>query len=153
MPILKPMENGTHGRVWYTDKPNNIAFSCFVRSDCSLKQIEGITLKIANLIKEVFQELYDITLEIKLPNDIVYHNKKIGGILVETKVSGNRVKYMVIGIGINTNQEKFNEELQQIASSLYREFNKIIDNHQVMKRFFEMLEQELLERKLFVTKI
>ena len=97
--------------------------------------------------------MYDITLEIKLPNDIVYHNKKIGGILVETKVSGNRVKYMVIGIGINTNQETFNEELQQIASSLYREFNKIIDNHQVMKRFFEMLEQELLQRKLFVTKI
>lgn len=142
------MQSGTHGRVWYTDETNNIAFSCFIQTDCSLEQMDGITTKIAKLIKEVFQELYEICLEIKLPNDLVYHNKKIGGILVETKVSGDRVKNMVIGIGINTNQEKFKEELQDIASSVRIEFNKTIDNHQVIKRFFELLEEELLERKL-----
>lgn len=142
------MENGTHGRVWYTDKPNNIAFSCFVKTNCSLDQIEGITVELANLIKEVFQELYNITLEIKLPNDMVYNHKKIGGILVETKVSGDMVKYMVIGIGINTNQEKMKEELQEIASSIRIEFHKTIDNNQVIKRFFELLEKTLLQRKL-----
>ena len=142
------MENGTHGRVWYTDKPNNIAFSCFIKTNCSLDQIEGITVELANLIKEVFQELYNITLGIKLPNDMVYNHKKIGGILVETKVSGDMVKYMVIGIGINTNQEKMKEELQEIASSIRIEFHKTIDNNQVIKRFFELLEKTLLQRKL-----
>ncbi len=142
------MGNGTHGRVWHTDETGNIAFSCFIKTNCSLDQIEGITVELANLIKEVFQELYNITLGIKLPNDMVYNHKKIGGILVETKVSGDMVKYMVIGIGINTNQEKMKEELQEIASSIRIEFHKTIDNNQVIKRFFELLEKTLLQRKL-----
>ena len=41
-----------------------------------------------------------IKLNIKNPNDIFYNGKKLGGILTETKVSGEIVKDLVIGIGI-----------------------------------------------------
>lgn len=47
---------------------------------------------------EVFEKLYHIALSIKTPNDLVCNGKKIGGILTETKLQGNMVKYMVIGI-------------------------------------------------------
>lgn len=47
---------------------------------------------------EVFKKLYDIALEIKFPNDIIYNGKKLGGILTETKLKGDLVKDIVIGI-------------------------------------------------------
>lgn len=47
---------------------------------------------------EVFEKLYHISLSIKTPNDLVYNGKKIGGILTETKLKGEIVKYMVVGI-------------------------------------------------------
>lgn len=89
---------GTHGRKWYTDEKNNIAFSFLLEPNCEIEKLEGITLEIAETILEVFRNLYHITLAIKFPNDIVYQDKKIGGILTETKLNGKIVKYMVVGI-------------------------------------------------------
>ena len=44
-----------------------------------------------------------INSRIKLPNDIYYDNKKIGGILFENKLS----KYTIIGVGLNINNTKY----------------------------------------------
>lgn len=89
---------GTHGRKWYTEDGNNIAFTFFIKSNCEISNLEGITIEIAKMWVEVFKKLYGISLEIKFPNDLVYQGKKIGGILTETKIVGEIVKYMVIGI-------------------------------------------------------
>lgn len=89
---------GTHGRKWYTEEKNNIAFSFLLEPNCEIEKLEGFTLEIAETIIAVFRNLYDISLAIKFPNDIVYQDKKIGGILTETKLKGKIVKYMVVGI-------------------------------------------------------
>lgn len=69
-----------------------------IKANCDIKKLEGITLEIAEIMVEVFKKLYDISLEIKFPNDIVYQGKKLGGILTETKLNGKIVKDMVVGI-------------------------------------------------------
>lgn len=92
------MGNGTHGRKWYTDEENNLAFSFLVEANCEIERLEGLTLEIAKTMLEVFQKLYHVSLSIKSPNDLMYQGKKIGGILTETKLQGKIVKYIVIGI-------------------------------------------------------
>lgn len=92
------MENGTHGRKWYTDEENNIAFSVLIEPNCEIEKLEGLTLEIAEIMIAVFKRLYGISLAIKSPNDLVYQGKKLGGILTETKLKGEIVKYVVIGI-------------------------------------------------------
>ena len=57
-----------------------------------------MTMEIAKTMVEVFQRLYGITLDIKFPNDIVYRNKKVGGILTQTKSKGDLVTDLVVGI-------------------------------------------------------
>lgn len=89
---------GTHGRKWYTDEKDNIAFSFALEVNCEVQKLEGITVEIAKTIVEVFNKLYGILLEIKFPNDLVYQGKKLGGILTQTKIKGKLVKYVVIGI-------------------------------------------------------
>ena len=134
---------GTHGRTWYTQEPNNIAFSFGIEANFNIKKLEGITTKIASIIVDIMQKNYKIKLNIKHPNDIVYNNKKIGGILTGTKVIGEEVKYLVIGIGINTNQEKFANEIKQIATSIKKEFAIEIDTKDFIAKFCNEFEKEI----------
>lgn len=145
MQIYKQMESGTHGRVWHTDQTNNIAFSFLINANCKVEQIEGITIEIANTILETFKVLYNIKLEIKYPNDIVVKGKKIGGILTETKTQGEFVRNIVIGIGINTNQEKFTKEIEETASSIKNEFGLNVKNMEVINKFCELFETKIIK--------
>lgn len=108
--------------------------------------LEGFTREIAETILEVFQKLYDIRLNIKEPNDIIFQDKKIGGILTETKTKGEEVKHIVVGIGINTNKKKFSEDIQEIATSIKNEFNKDIDNIKVISEFCNLIEPKIIKR-------
>ncbi len=139
---------GTHGRVWNTEQKNNIAFSIFIKVNCNISKLEGITIQIAKELVQVFYELYNIKLDIKEPNDIVYKNKKIGGILTQTKLEGENVKYIVLGIGINTNLEEIPKSLQKIASSIKIEFNKKVENEKVIAEFLNKLEKTIIEKEL-----
>ena len=137
---------GTHDRIWYTDEENNIAFSFLIKMDCNIKKIEGITIKIAQIILEVFKNLYNIELQIKVPNDIVYNGKKLGGILTQTKVIRENVKYLVVGIGINTEKENFNDNIKNIATSIKKEFGIYIDTKEFITQFCNEFEKEILKR-------
>ena len=137
---------GTHGRKWYTDKENNIAFSFFVQLDCNISKLTGITTKIAEIILETFKEKYNICLQIKSPNDIMYNNKKLGGILTETKIIGENVKYLVIGIGINTSQQEFTQDIQNIATSIKKEFNIDVDSEEIIAEICNKIEEQIINK-------
>lgn len=135
---------GTHGRIWHTDNENNIAFSFFVQLDCNITKLTGITTKIAEIIVETFKEKYNIELDIKSPNDIMHNNKKLGGILTETKMVGENVKYLVVGIGINTSKEHFTDDIKDIATSIKKEFNIDIDTQEVIAEICNKIEEQII---------
>ena len=137
---------GTHGRVWHTDETGNVAFSMYIETNCNIEQIEGITLEIAEVIVNIFKEKYNIELEIKPPNDIVYNNKKIGGILTECQTICKNVKNLVIGIGINLIQENFREDIENIATSIKKEFGIKIDNLELIMQFCNKFEKIIKRR-------
>ena len=127
---------GTHGRTWYTTQKGNIAFSIGLELNKSIKDLENITIEIAEIILEVFEKMYQINLQIKHPNDIMMNNQKVGGILTETKLQGEIVKYLVIGIGINTNNE-------EISTSIKREFGIEIDNSKIINGICQRIGEKL----------
>lgn len=137
---------GTHGRKWYTDMENNIAFSFYIEANCNIKKIEGITIEIAETLVDIIKEKYNIKLEIKFPNDLIFNNKKIGGILTESKIIGEEVRFLIIGIGINTCQKEFNNEIKDIASSIKEEFNVEIDAGEIITEFCNCFEEKILKR-------
>lgn len=134
---------GTHGRTWYTSETENIAFSFAIFPKVEVKELENLTREIANIVVEVFDKLYKIKLDIKEPNDIMVKSKKLGGILTETKIVGNIVKQLVIGIGLNTNQQVFKDEIKDIATSIKNEFNIQVDNNYVIAEFCNSFEKKL----------
>ena len=104
--------------------------------------INNITIQIAERLVDIFYIAYKIKLDIKEPNDLYYNNKKIGGILTESKIFKNKVKYLVVGIGINTSQTKFHKEIDNIASSIKNEFNIDISVEKIITEFCNCFEKE-----------
>lgn len=114
---------GTHGRKWYTNMCENITMTITYFPQCDISKMEDFTVKIAEIIKNVVFELYGYKLELKQPNDLLLNNKKICGILTECSTEAGVVKKVYIGIGFNVNQKNFNKDIEQIATSLLKEFN------------------------------
>ena len=82
---------GTHGRIWHT-KEDNIAMTIILKPKINLSKLEGFTYAIAENIKKAIRDLYNMDLEIKMPNDLLLNNKKICGILTETTTIKEHVK-------------------------------------------------------------
>lgn len=123
---------GTHGRTWYTTQKGNVAFSIGLEPNLPVQQFQNLTIEIAEIILKVFDTLYQIKLQIKHPNDIMINNQKVGGILTETKLHGEIVKQLVIGIGINTNNE-------EISTSIKKEFGIEIDNSKIIEELCQRI--------------
>lgn len=104
---------GTKGRNWIVSKGKNITMTILLKPDLKVSKLEGLTLKIAEAIKDSIREIYNYTLTIKEPNDLLLNGKKICGILTESSSYNDKVNYILIGIGFDVNEENFNGELRR----------------------------------------
>jgi BirA family biotin operon repressor/biotin-[acetyl-CoA-carboxylase] ligase len=116
---------GQRGNSWESEKGMNLTFSFILRPDFLEAQKQFYLLMSVSL--GIVDALYQSGLKpfIKWPNDIFISNRKIGGILIENFLSGNKILASIVGIGINVNQTHF---ARFKATSLYietgNEFNR-----------------------------
>jgi BirA family biotin operon repressor/biotin-[acetyl-CoA-carboxylase] ligase len=71
-------------------------------------------------VEEVKPENADLHADLKWPNDLLVQGKKFCGILTEMNAEPTRVRYLVVGIGINVNHASFPADLESEATSLQR---------------------------------
>ena len=139
---------GTHDRKWYSEKDKNLTFTIILYPKCDIKQLENLTLDIAKCIINAIKKLYDLELEIKFPNDIILKGKKMGGILTQVATKGEKIRYLLIGIGININGENFNNGIEDIATSLKKEFKKNFNREDILNQFCINFEKYCYEKNI-----
>lgn len=124
---------GRRDNKWMS-KEGNLYFSFVLKNNierqCIFRYIVEVSLGIINTLKEL-----NIDALIKYPNDCLIDGKKVSGILLES--SGTfKLDYIVIGIGINVNQVKFNE-LTNKATSLKIETKKNYNINNILDKFIK----------------
>ena len=77
---------------------------------------------------------------------VIKHMQQVGGILTESKVSSEIVKFLVIGIGINTEKMNFTDDIKNIATSIKKEFGIEVDRKKIITNFCEEFEKTLIRR-------
>jgi len=99
---------GQQGNVWEAEPDRNLTFS-FVLQPENLPANKQFDLNMFTTlgILDFLKGYQNISVKIKWPNDIYYHNQKICGILIANMVSGKMITDSVIGIGLNVNQRIF----------------------------------------------
>ena len=96
---------GRLGRIWFSPKFKGIYLSLILRPKFSPQRTPLLTLLSAVSICEAIKEHCGIDSQIKWPNDILINNKKVAGILTELNAEMDEVNFVIIGIGLNVNNE------------------------------------------------
>ena len=130
---------GQRNKHWQTEPMKNLTFSLLkLFSGLRVKNAFAINCAVTLAVIDALGELANIVLMLKWPNDILSGKNKIGGILIENIIKGDRITASIIGIGLNINQERF-EGLPQ-ASSLFLKTASKLDIGHVLKRVLKFLE-------------
>ena len=102
---------GTRGRSWESAPGENILMSVILRPRVDVNAVSCITLATALiLIRSISsfllsQKIALPDIEVKWPNDILINGGKTAGVLTESSVVEHSVEYLIVGIGINVNQD------------------------------------------------
>ena len=131
---------GRHSREWHSPPGLGLYFSVLLHPEIPVPEANNLVLQSAVAVCNAIEELYDYTVGIKWPNDIYSGNKKLGGILLETTITGDTVENAVIGIGLNMRHsiEDFPVELRNSATSLQEVTGKDINNRLLIERILSI---------------
>jgi BirA family transcriptional regulator, biotin operon repressor / biotin---[acetyl-CoA-carboxylase] ligase len=134
---------GRMDRKWHSPKYTGIWMSIILRPKIPLAKAPQLTLIAAVAVVQAIEELTNLSPQIKWPNDILIKGKKMTGILTELQAESDRINSVIIGMGINVNQqlEDFPEELHQIATSLSIEQGIIFSRSTMIRSVLFHLEK------------
>jgi BirA family transcriptional regulator, biotin operon repressor / biotin---[acetyl-CoA-carboxylase] ligase len=133
---------GRMSRPWDSADGKGIWMSVITRPALTPQQAPQMTLVAAVAVTRAIEEVAGVNPSIKWPNDILIDGKKVTGILTELQADPDCVKAIILGIGINVNQneEDFPEELKSIATSLKMVSGKTINRAELIAKTLEFLE-------------
>ena len=113
---------GRDKNQWYMSPSKSLAMSIIIMEPLEIEKSFLIPLSGSVAVAKTLKNRGFIP-QLKWPNDILLNGKKCGGILCESRVLNKKVNQMVIGIGLNVNDQKedLNSEIQEKATSLFIE--------------------------------
>ncbi len=109
---------GRGGHSWESAASDGIYCSVLLRPQLSPADALLLSLIAGIAVAEAVEQTTGLHPDLRWPNDVLIEERKFCGILTEMNAEATRVRYVVVGIGINVNQAVFSPELEPIATSL-----------------------------------
>lgn len=132
---------GRRGRAWVSPAGSSIYMTILLHPEVLPTKAPQLTLVMAMAVAEGIRSVTGLETMIKWPNDIIIHGKKICGILTEMSTEIDYINYVVIGVGINVNQETFPEEIRETATSLKIEKGSSVRRSELIASVMKSFEQ------------
>jgi len=119
---------GRLGRKWISPAGKGLWFSILLRPELRPQEATQLTVAAATALWRAIHDETGLSAEIKWPNDILFRGKKVAGILTEMSAELDRVKYLVLGVGVDVNltPSEFPPEVRKIATSLRAELGQAL---------------------------
>ncbi|MCX5669639.1 MAG: biotin--[acetyl-CoA-carboxylase] ligase [Candidatus Omnitrophica bacterium] len=133
---------GRLGREWFSPKYKGIYLSLILRPKILPAACPILTLMSAVSICEAVKKVIDLDAQIKWPNDVLIKNKKVAGILTEMNAEVDKVNFVVIGIGLNVNNDK--KSLIAGATSLKEQQGEEISRVVLLQELLRRIENNYL---------
>ena len=135
---------GRLGRAWTSPARKGLWFSVLLRPDLRPQETTRLTVASAAALRRAIQSETGLDPEIKWPNDILIRGKKVAGILTELSAELDRVKHVILGIGVDVNlgANEFPAELRKTATSLKIESGKAISRPELATAILRELDHD-----------
>ncbi len=133
---------GRLGRKWVSPAGTGLWFSILLRPQWRPDEVTRLTVMAAVAVARVLETETGLDVDIKYPNDLMIHGKKICGILTEMKTEVDLVQYAILGIGVNVNAttQDFPAEAGPAASSLRIEAGRSFGRPELAAKILETLD-------------
>jgi len=120
---------GRLGRRWLSPPGQGLWFSVLLRPNFEPQHATRLTVGAATAVVRALRSQTGLSPAVKWPNDILIGGKKLAGILTELSAELDRVRYVVLGIGVDVNlsQSDFPPALRRLATSLRLELGRPCD--------------------------
>lgn len=144
---------GRLGRQWQSPPAAGLWFSMLLRPRLATEFTGALSLIISAVIADGLSAICKCSFYVKWPNDVLYRNLKVCGILCEAQFSAgtkltdahSKLDYVVAGIGININQrpDDFKPEWRKRATSLSMITGEPMDRQNVLVNLVQRLDAAL----------
>lgn len=136
---------GRFGRSWFGAPGRAIALSVVLRSGLAPERLGLVTAAGAVATAEAVERTCGVRTKIRFPNDVMAGERKIAGVLAETRFVSGNPDLCVLGIGINVNvrEEEFPKELRSDATSVLMERGKPAERNRIVRALLTCLEEYL----------
>ena len=133
---------GRSGRTWHSERGTGLYFTVLLRPRLSPAQAPLLTMLAGISAHAAITAQTGLVPELKWPNDLMLNGKKLGGILTEMHAEPNAVRFVIVGVGINVNQERFPTELAGVATSIRKETGRISYRLELLVRLLTQFESD-----------
>ncbi len=135
---------GRLGRVWMSPPRAGLWFSVLLRPDLRPQETTQLTVAAATAVARAIKSQTGVSPDVKWPNDILVRGKKVAGILTELTAELDHVKYVILGIGVDVNQQvsDFPSDLRRLATSLRIETGRAIDRSNLAAAILRELDND-----------
>jgi BirA family transcriptional regulator, biotin operon repressor / biotin---[acetyl-CoA-carboxylase] ligase len=103
---------GRGANSWQSPQSTGIYCSAILRPALPPSEVLVLSLAAGLAVQSAIQQVdARVTADLKWPNDVLINGQKVCGILTEMNAEATRVRYIVVGVGINVNQASFPKDL------------------------------------------
>ncbi|MCF8268311.1 MAG: biotin--[acetyl-CoA-carboxylase] ligase [Ignavibacteriales bacterium] len=134
---------GRLDRTWLSDPKVNLTFSIALTKKDLFTSPAMINFAASLAVANALQNLFQLPVELKWPNDVLVKGKKISGILMESISAGSEITRMVVGFGINVNQSNFPGKYLILPTSVKNEYRGPISRERILSEVLNLFEQYL----------
>lgn len=118
---------GRQDRTWHAEPGKNLTFSIILRPPIDPASLGIVSLFASVAVANTVSALSGKRAGCKWPNDVLVGGKKISGILCESVISGKAANPVIVGIGLNVNQDDFPDDIAPRTTSLLLESGAALD--------------------------
>lgn len=135
---------GRLGRKWISPSRKGLWFSVLLRPELRPSEATRFTIAAATALCRAIRAETGLSPEIKWPNDILIRGKKVAGILTELKAELDRLRYLILGIGVdvNLNASELSDDLRKVATSLKIEAGEPVDRAALAASILRELDRD-----------
>jgi len=133
---------GRAGRKWHSERAAGIYVTLLLRPKLAPVQAPLLTMMAGLSAHSAVQALTGLAVDLKWPNDLLIRGKKLGGILTEMHAEPGQIRFLIVGIGLNVNQEKFPGDLANTATSLRAETGNPQSRMELLVRLLREFESD-----------
>ena len=140
---------GRSDHSWHSPAGDGLYVSVLLRPRMALVDALWLSLASALAAQAAIATVTSLAPDIRWPNDILVGSRKCGGILVETSAVASQpdapmmLRYAIVGVGVNVNQQSFPAELEAVATSLRRESGRTWAREPILIEFLRALDKEI----------